>query len=360
MNALVILCVLAVMNLVFDLVLHRFALKGLQCRRQFSVPCAYEGDTVEVVEVVRNDRPLLVPWLRMESRISRHLRFGRQDNLNVSGDMYHRSLFMLMPYQQITRRHKVRLMHRGAYDIGNATITAGDLLGLTCATSEKILSAPILVYPRLLLPENLPQPFYRLLGEITVRRQLLQDPFLVNGLRPYRTGDNVRDIHWAATARTGELQVRTHDFTADTRLMVVINSQLSHGQWGELMDYEQGPVEHAISMAATMCVEALRQGLDCGFAANMPMDDRNECTILPPGSAMGKEELLAAMARLQIRFVKRFTTFLDELKSFTGMDILILSAYDSPDIQEKLQTLREAGNTVQLYLFSREGAHHES
>lgn len=358
MNAMVILLVLAALNVAFDLILHRFALRGLQCQRRFSSPCAYEGDTVEVVEVVRNDRPLLIPWLKMESRISRHLRFGRQDNLAVSGEMYHRSLFMLMPYQQITRRHRVRLMHRGAYDIGNATLTAGDLLGFTCVSSEKSLSAPILVYPRLLLPEELPQPFYRLLGEIIVRRQMLQDPFLINGIRPYQEGDSVRDIHWAATARTGDIQVRTHDYTADTRLMVVINSQLSQHQWAELMDYEQAPVEHAISMAATMCVEALRRGLPCGFAANMPLEDSAECAILSPGRGMGEEELLAAMARLQIRYVKRFPTFLEELTTFTGMDMLILSAYESPEIHEKLQALREKGNTVHLHLLEREEVSH--
>ncbi|MBE5801937.1 MAG: DUF58 domain-containing protein [Clostridiales bacterium] len=360
MNALVILFVLAVMNLLFDLVLRGFALKGMQCQRRFSVPCAYEGDTVEVVEVVRNDRPLLVPWLRMESRISRHLRFGRQDNLKVSGDMYHRSLFMLMPYQQITRRHKVRLLHRGAYDIGNVTITAGDLLGLACASCEQNLSAPILVYPRLLQPEEMPKPLYRLLGEITVHRRLLQDPFLVDGLRPYHQGDHVRDIHWAATARTGELQVRTHDFTADTRLMVIINSQLSSHQWGDLMDYEQGPVEYAISVAATLCVEAMRRGVNCGFGASMPLKDQDKCVIFPPGTSIGEEELLAAMARLQVRFVKRFTNFLDEVMTFTGMDILILSVYESPEIQVKMQALRDAGNTVQLHLLDREEGRRES
>ena len=83
MNALLILLVLLVVQLLFDLILRRFALKGLQCSRRFSVPCAFEGDSVEVIEVVRNDRPLFVPWLRLESRISPHLRFGRLENLDV-------------------------------------------------------------------------------------------------------------------------------------------------------------------------------------------------------------------------------------------------------------------------------------
>lgn len=217
------------------------------------------------------------------------------------------------------------------------------------------MSVPILVYPKLLAPEEMPAPFYRLLGESIVPRQLLQDPFLVNGIRPYQLRDNVRDIHWAATARTGELQVRTHDFTAQTRLMVIVNGQLSHHQWGQLMDYEHGPVEHAISVAATLCVDALRQGLPCGMAANMPMGDSEECTVLPPDAgAAREEELLAAFARLRVKFIKSFHEFLDELLTLSGVDFLILSAYESEEIRQRMDALRLMGNTVQLVLLDGE------
>ena len=103
MSVLVVMLVLLGACLLFSFVLRVYALKGLQCSRSFSTPAAYEGETAEVIEIMRNDRPMLVPWLRLETRISNHLHFGRQENLGVSGEMYHRSLFMLMPYQQITR-----------------------------------------------------------------------------------------------------------------------------------------------------------------------------------------------------------------------------------------------------------------
>ena len=356
MSVLVIVVVLLAVNAVFSFVLRVFALKGLQCSRSFSTPAAFEGDNVEVIEVVRNDRPLIVPWLRLESRISGHLRFGRQENLGVSGDMYHRSLFMLMPYQQITRRHKVHLQKRGVYDIGNATLTAGDLLGFVCASAEQHSSETILVYPRLLDPSDVPSPFYRLMGETIVPRQLLQDPFLVNGIRPYQFRDNVRDIHWAATARTGELQVRTHDFTAQTQLMVVVNAQLSYHQWGSLMDYEQGPVEHAISMAATLCTQVLRSGLPCGFATNMPTElGSTQCTVMPPSAgAAREEELLSEMARLKIKFIKNFHEFLDELMGMNGVDFLLLTAYTCPEIEERIEELRMRGNTVHVHLLEKE------
>lgn len=115
--------------------------------------------------------------------------------------MYHRSIFFLMPYQQITRRHHVQLLQRGEFNLGNATLTAGDLMGMCQATEEVRLSIPVLVYPRLLNEDEVPPPFSQLLGECLVRRSLVNDPFLISGIRPYRAGDNVRDIHWPATAR---------------------------------------------------------------------------------------------------------------------------------------------------------------
>ena len=107
MNVLVVLAVFAALCVAYGRLLEHVALRGLTCTRAFSRREVFEGDEGELVEVISNDRPLIVPWLRVESRISRHLQFGRQENLDVSGSMYHKSLFTLMPYQRITRRHRV-------------------------------------------------------------------------------------------------------------------------------------------------------------------------------------------------------------------------------------------------------------
>ena len=140
--------------------------------------------------------------------------------------MYHRSIFFLMPYQQITRKHHVQLLHRGDFNLGNATLTAGDLVGLLQASQEVRLSIPVLVYPCLLSEDEVPPPFTQLLGECVARRSLITDPFLISGIRSYRPGDNVRDIHWPATARMQQLQVRTHEQVTQVRLLVLINCQL--------------------------------------------------------------------------------------------------------------------------------------
>ena len=351
MNVLVVLAVFAALCIAYGRLLEHVALRGLTCTRAFSRREVFEGDEGELVEVISNDRPLIVPWLRVESRISRHLQFGSQENLDVSGSMYHKSLFTLMPYQRITRRHRVKFLHRGEYNIGSASLTAGDVTGFFQCSREQRLDAPVTVYPRLLDDRDLPMPFSRLIGEMMLERQLQRDPFLINGIRPYRPGDPVRDIHWPATARMGELHVRVHDFSAQTRLMVVFNAQLKENQWDNLMEYEQDLIEREISMAATLCVRALRAGLTAGFAANMPIGVSEESTVLlPSGGEAREEELLTAFARLRILRTRSFNTFLEELSGLSGLDMVVLSPYDSGELQLRLEALRSRGNTVRLHV----------
>ena len=346
-----LLCVCALYMLSVSL-LRRYALPGLMCTRTFSKPAYFEGDEGEMIEVVRNDRPFIIPWLRVESGVSPHIRFGRQENLNVSDTAHTSSLFTLMPYQQIRRRHRVRFLRRGAYDLGRASLTAGDLLGLAEIHREQEMCVPVLVYPRLLDPRDLPAPLFRMVSDMPVQNSLLEDPFLVRGIRPYQIGDPVRDIHWPATARTGEAHVRLHDRSAQSRLFVVLNVQRSAGQWGDvLMDYEQGGVEHEISMAATLCMHALDTGAAAGFAANMPLAGEEGSAFLTPDSGeVARERLLAAFARLKIVRTLRFETFLERLPAMRGAHILVLSRYDSEAIQDALAQLRRAGNQTSLYL----------
>ncbi len=355
MNGWVLVIALAALGLLQRWALNVWGLKGLSYTRRFSAPAAYEGEETELIEVIRNDRLMFIPWLRAESRISPYLRLGRQENLAVSGERYHKSIFTLRPFQQITRRHRVRLLHRGEYDVGNVALTAGDLLGASGKGLDLYTPAAILVYPRLLQDADLPLPVSRLQGDLIVRRHYLSDPFLINGIREYQIGDAVRDIHWPATARMGTLQVKTHDYSADTRLLVVINVQMSENQWGELMEYEQALIERAISIAATVCLKVLSAGVSAGFAANMPMGDSENVTLLRPDKHSAREEeLLSAFARLKILRCRNFLSFLDDLSFLRGTDILILSAYTSEAIEEKITLLRRVGNTVTLHLLQKE------
>lgn len=374
------------------LLLRRYGLRRLSYSRAFSKKAAFAGDTVEMVEVIRNAKWLPVPWLRAESRMSPSLRFdgavagnpseavpdGEEDGLHEMNEdsMYHRSVFYLAPFSQVTRLSRLRLLSRGHYEVGSVALTAGDLFGFAQAAKQMDTGASIDVYPRLLADGELDIPSTRWQGDLAVRRWIMPDPFLVAGIRRWQPGDARRDVHWAATARTGRLQVKAHDHTADPKLLVVLNVQMREGQWGDLMEYERSVIEQGISLAATLCLKALAAGVEAGFAANAPLaagisgespSRRNLCdaaplpsgrtTWLPPARYAGRDtDLLEALARLRVLRTRNFHTFLGELGQISGQDILILSAYDSARIQAAMATLRLGGNLVALLPLGKEVA----
>lgn len=125
------------------------------------------------------------------------------------------------------------------------------------------------------------------------------------------------------------------------------------------MDYEQDVIEQGISLAATVLVNALEGGVEAGFAANAPVWGTETPIYLPPRrSPTQADELLDALARLRVLRVRNFPSLLDDLGKVTGMDILLLSCYNSALIEEKIALLRAMGNTVQLHLLNKEAARH--
>ena len=352
MNLFWLLSVLLVLGGAQSFVFSRFNFKSLKYTRTFSKRSVYEGETVEMVEQIVNRKLLPVPWLRVESRISPDLRFQTaQEEREISEDeQYHKSVFYLGPYSRVTRRHTIKCLHRGDYQLKTVEATAGDLVNMGRAAKQMDVSAHLMVYPKLLSEDQMDMPSRKWQGDVLVKRWIMPDPFLVGGLREYRAGDPMRSVHWGASARTGRMQVKTYDYTADPRLMVVLNVQMQEHQWAELMKYEQDVIEYGISLSATLLTRALEAGVEAGFACNGQLSIRPEqpVVIAPQRASTQGDILLSAMAQLEIKRTLNFHTFLEELSAYQDMDILILSAYDSELIQQGVEQLRARGNSVTL------------
>lgn len=316
--------------------------------RYFSKREAFTGETVEMVEVLVNSSRLPVPWLRVQARVPAALRFGAQSMEEISGQLYHRSFFYLRPRSRLTRRHRVTLERRGCYRVKSVALSTGDLLG--SQPTEKTLEsdAHIFVYPRLADERELPIQCSRFLSEMLTRRFLMPDPYLVNGVRPYQPGDPPKDISWTATAHTGELRVKTHDFSIDPKLMVVLNVQRSEHQWADLSDVEREPIERGISLAAGICASAITNGAEAGFCANTDLESDGGAAYLAPARSEGqKQELLTLMSRMTLKMKLNFYAYLEQLTPPEGTtNVLILSCVDSERIQAQVWRLRQLGYDV--------------
>ncbi len=350
MSIIIFLLVFGLLYILVDIGVRR-GLRGLTCQRSFSCKEAFEGETGELVEVVRNDSPFIIPWTRMESYIGTGLQLGK-NRQTENHETHHCSCFTLMPFQQIRRRHYVKFARRGVYDLGNTAISAGNLLGTGRIYKDLQLSTRVTVYPQILNEEDLPYPMTQILGELITKNRLQQDPFMIRSIRPYQPGDLIRDIHWQATARTEELQVSVHDNTVYPRMLVVMNAQHSDTQWDNYIREDILPmVEQNIRLAASMCVYGIRGGLEVGFAANMPQMQGGESTVVLPGGGMDRQDsLLHSFAQLQGHCSEKFISLLHTLQTCRDLDIVVLSRYTSDGIQEAMRELEHCGNRVSFCL----------
>lgn len=349
-----ILLIAVVVFVIQAAIYKRLALRKVGYTRFFSTEAIFQGETAEMVEIITNRKWLPLPWVRIESLVPAQLLFQTGDNFDVSsGNIYqnHKSLFSLMPYTKIRRRHQLIAAKRGWYQLNTATLTSGDLLGMQQVYQEFPLRSEMLVYPEILPLDEVPLPTHSFLGDLTVRRWIMEDPFMIAGTRDYQSGDSLRHINWKATSRTGTLQVHQHDFTAHHHLMIYVNFEVSEKMWGTVTNAPL--IERAISYAASIADYTARNGVETGFGCNGKMIGSEEETvrISPSTGTAHLFEILECMARLDIDRAFDFHTFLEQdvQAGVTQTDFLIITPYVSEKMHHLIRRLEQADNAVQVW-----------
>jgi|LSQX01.3.fsa_nt_gb uncharacterized protein (DUF58 family) len=324
-------------------------LRKIYYRRYFNKTSVFEGDSAEMVEILENRKLAPVPWLRVESSISPYLCFKKSDDVDIRHDQFHKSIFYLRGYKRIRRRHSFTCTHRGFYKLSTTSLTTGDLFGMF----NKFVRIPgdsyLYVYPKPLSHGEISPEALKWQGDIMMKRWILPDPILVNGIREYLPGDSQKDIHWGATARTGQLQVKVRDHTVSPRLFLIVNTQISETLWSNMEPEEAEVIETGIRYAAHLASWATSNGLEVGFASNGRLVDSEGIVRLDPACSQANlEMLLQAMAKLEIVRELNFHTLLDYMyrDALTGMDFAIISPYWSDTIEKRANRLRSLGNSI--------------
>ncbi|GKU79232.1 DUF58 domain-containing protein [Paenibacillus sp. L3-i20] len=353
MSIIVFVAITVIVVLTQGYIFKRFALHKLGYERRFNKKVCFRGDEIELVEQLMNSKWLPVPWLRVESQISVHLRFGKQENFSVSsGQVYqnHRSFFSLGRYMKLTRTHRITPTKRGWYKLSTVSLTSGDLLGnLNCITQIP-LDDELIVYPK---PASVPfheLPSQSWQGEHLVRRFIVPDPFVIAGARNYEWGDSMKTVNWKATARAGTLQVHRYDFTADRSIMICLNVDDREGMWRVVSD--ESVIELGIEWAAGAAEAAINQGMDVSFSTNMPMSGMTEATHVEAGR--GQEHLFMlyeVMAKLNIVRTGLFLELLkiEVLKRYSNRDIVVITSFWNDELEHTAHSLYMNGNSVSIW-----------
>ncbi len=163
----------------------------------------------------------------------------------------------LMPRTRLTRRVSMRFSHRGVYTIGAYRLSAGDLLGLDEATAHG-QGKQIVIMPERSEDRASIQALGGFLGDISVRRFILEDPILTMGFRDYTGREPMKAISWTRTARTGALQVKQYDHTAEQTVTVILNVEGG----------TEAVLEDCFRLTRTVCETLERKKIPYAFRTN--------------------------------------------------------------------------------------------
>lgn len=153
---------------------------------------------------------------------------------------------------------RARFLARGQHYVGRFRVASVAPLGLALGRFVETEPVRLMVVPRTVRLRHLPPPplVPDDLGE-QVRGVTAGADYELAGLRPYRPGDRIRDLHAFSWARLGEPMVRTFRRTARRRAVVVLHTVAVR------------PDEDAFETAVTLVASLVRWAMEHGAATTL-------------------------------------------------------------------------------------------
>lgn len=287
----------------------RFWNVGLAAELQFSRNELAEGESCQLKEVVMNKKLLPVPMLHVKFQMDKSLVFDGEKNVNVSDKCYKNDIFSLMMYQKITRTLNVTATKRGLYWIDKLDLVSSDLFMKENLLASVENHVELLVYPGQVDVHRLNLLYKNLLGTTLTRQYSYEDPFEFRGIRQYQSYDTMKDVNWKASAKTGDLKVNIHDYTARQEVIFVLNLKAE-----TMLEYENLK-EESIRLVNSLSALFVMKGIPCGIISNGRDVLTEEELSLPTGS--GRPHMQAVRERLaRIDFRQPVREIMDVLKEY--------------------------------------------
>lgn len=319
---------------------NRFALAGVQAERSLRTTRFFPGEPIECSLRLFNRKPLPLPWVQIECDLPAG--FAQVEPAGGPEARPIRRTAALLWYRSITWRLKLAGERRGYYPIGPMKLTSGDLLGLYSRSRPEGKTTHLIVYPRLFPVDARRIPSLHPMGEFTAARRLFRDPTHTIGVREYLRSDSLKFIHWKATARRGDLQVKVLAATTAFKavLFLDVDSFRTDGALAAA-DFEFG-ISIAGSIAAALC----ERGSPVGLLVNTRLADTGQPAVMAPGAGRRRlAEVLEALAKVTGRSSGPAAAFLDAQRTSlpAGTTVIFILARPPDGLADLLAGLPAAG-----------------
>ena len=327
-----------------------FALNGVIYKRTFSEVRAFVGETVDLTLSITNRKLLPLAWLRVDDSFPDRLPIvGRElapSPVPRRGSLI--SLASLRWYERVNWRYQLQCQRRGFYFFGPADLRSGDGFGLFTREVRIEPLDRLIIYPRILPLPELGFPGKQPFGEKKAPQPIFEDPSRTIGVRDYRPEDSLRRVHWKATARLQELQVKVYEPTHTYYLIVFLNVATYEQHW---LGIDPQLQEFAISVAASIAFHATEHRYSVGLLANgsVPQSDQS-IKVLPSRNPDQLRHILEALAAVTSFATGSIEKLLASESSGVpwGTTLVVVTAVVTEALLVEMVRLRDVGRKLVL------------
>ena len=286
----------------------RLSLRKVTCQRSLSEQRAFPGEYLELQFRLANRKLLPLPWIQVESSMPRDFATRVAPSFDLPEDygIMCKSLSLLW-YSAVSWREQLYCHKRGYYKLGVLTVISGDIFGFYPRSLSAQAEDYVIVYPALFPVSDLCIPPLYPMGETKIERRLFEDPTRVAGVREYRSSDSLRHIHWKATARRQDLQIKVFEPTTSQNLALFLAvDSFKDGEIFKEKDYELG-----LSTAASIAHDFIRCSTPVGLFVNTRLADTGRPVHLMPGGGTAQlVTILESLAKATSSASSSFSDFL--------------------------------------------------
>ncbi len=226
----------------------------------------------ELVCSLENTGRLPMSWVRIqlrlpaEAQVNQELSQARGLRVRLpvirSEPVIVESSYFLLPRQKLISRFSVSLPTRGRFIVARAHIQYGDFFGFETKYGTLPCFAEVVALPRRAESTPAIDALGGVMGDMSVRRFIMEDPVLTLGFREYTGTEPQKMISWTQSARYGRMMVKKYDYTIEPAAAVILNVDS-----GEMPESTQ-LIERCFSLTRSVCEALESQRIKYSFLTN--------------------------------------------------------------------------------------------
>ncbi len=257
----------------------RLALVAVEIEATLEPVRIVAGERTTLTVRVANLKPLPVPWMDLRVDLPEGIAPPRNGPASAARSLS--ASFAPRARERITLRFPLDVSARGAYVVGPLEVRAGDWLGFVQEVRRIPVALELVAHPAPVGVADRHLATLRPVAESPTRRGLVPDPLRFRGVREYRGGDPVKEIHWKASARLRALHTKVYEPATSLDAVFLVNVATYEQYW---VQADPEGAELVIAASAELIRLAAHAGRQVGLVTN----GLDELTHHRPRSALSR------------------------------------------------------------------------